>query len=117
MSFSVKVVEDTASQMLKNISENLKAKTHQNIQAIGLEMLRYSQNICPVRTGYLQSTIFFVAKADLDYEFGASAPYALFVEMGTWKMAAQPFIRPTVEAYTSAILEAVVKAVMEACKG
>ena len=117
MSFSVSILEDTATQMLKSVSENLKAKVHNKISAIGVEMVAYAQSICPVRSGYLRSTIFFIVKVTLEFEFGATAEYAIFVEMGTYRMAAQPFIRPAVETYTSAILDAVVEGVMEACKG
>lgn len=117
MSLKMQVIEDTASQLLANLSLNLRYKAHDRILSIGLEMMNYSLTICPVRTGYLRSSIFFLVKATLEFEFGASATYAIFVEMGTWKMAAQPFIRPAIEIYTSAILNAVVEGVMEACRG
>jgi hypothetical protein len=117
MSFSVSILEDTATQMLKSVSENLQAKVHAKFLAIGHEMIIYASIIVPVRTGYLRSTIFFIAVEGLAYSFGASADYAFWVEMGTRFMAAQPFIRPTVEVFMSMFLEAVVQAVMEACRG
>ena len=61
-------------------------------------------SICPVKTGKLQDSIDIL---DRDWEnktmyIGtAGTNYGLFVEMGTSKMAAQPFMRPaldTVEA-------------------
>jgi HK97 gp10 family phage protein len=116
MSFQMKVIEDTATQMLNNLSLNLLTKVHGAFQETGRKMVDYSQNIVPVRTGFLRSTIFFNMTDQLNYEFGASAEYALFVEMGTWKMAAQPFIRPSFEAHQTEILDAIVKAVMEACR-
>lgn len=117
MAFSMKVIEDTATQMLNNLSLTLLVKVHGAFQETGEQMKNYAYERCPVDTGYLRSTIFFTMTEQLNYEFGASAEYALFVEMGTWKMAAQPFIRPAFEAYTATILDAIVKAVMEACRG
>jgi len=117
MSFSVSILEDTATQMLKSLSENLQAKVHAKFLDIGHQMIIYASLIVPVRTGYLRSTIFFIAVEGLVYSFGASADYALWVEIGTYRTRAQPFIQPTVEAFTSMFLEAVVQAVMEACRG
>ena len=117
MSFQVQVIEDTASQMLLNLQQNLFVKVHSAFQETGRKMVGYAYGICPVRTGYLRSTIHFTMTETLNYEFGAAADYAVFVEFGTYKMAAQPFIRPAYEAYSAEILDAIVKAVMEACKG
>ncbi|MCJ7506340.1 hypothetical protein MUP05_07740 [Candidatus Bathyarchaeota archaeon] len=116
MSFSVSILEDTASAMLKSVSENLQAKVHVKFLEIGHQMIIYASMIVPVRTGYLRSTIFFVAVEGLAYSFGASADYSLFVEIGTYRTRAQPFIQPTVEVFASMFLDAVVQAVMEACR-
>lgn len=54
-------------------------------------------SLVPVDTGYLQSTI----NADTDgffCEAEATAEYAQYVEYGTWKMSAQPYFTPAVEA-------------------
>jgi hypothetical protein len=123
MSFSVSILEDTATQMLKSVSENLKAKVHEGILNVGHAwMVPYAQSICPVRTGYLRSTIFFVPGEILEFSFGASADYAMPVELGHLSragrfIAPQPFIRPAIETYYPQILDAVVQAVMEACRG
>ena len=103
--------------MLKNLSENLRAKVHVKIMATGQQMVGYAFGICAYRTGYLRSTIFFSATAELEYTFGASANYSLFVEMGTWKAAAHPFIRPSLETYRTEFLQACLEGFMEACKG
>jgi hypothetical protein len=123
MSFSVKILEDTATQMLKSVSENLQAKVHERILNVGHAwIVPYSQSICPVDTGYLRSTIFFEPVGILEFSFGASADYAMPVELGHMSRGGrfippQSFIRPAIETYYPQILEAVVQAVMEACKG
>jgi HK97 gp10 family phage protein len=57
-----------------------------------------SERLVPVRTGYLQSTI-FANSQDWQVEVGAEASYASAVEFGTQYAKAQPFIAPAVEAY------------------
>lgn len=58
----------------------------------------YAQAIVPVRTGNLLSSIFGQPDPDdLTLTLGATAEYASFVEGGTRKMAARPFIEPAAE--------------------
>jgi len=116
MSFSVRIVKDTATPMLERIAARLKESFSQQLQTVGGLMRNYAYDVCPVRTGYLRSTIFFKPVGLLDFEFGASADYALFVEMGTFRMAAQPFIRSALEAYRDELLQAGWKAVKEAIR-
>jgi len=54
-----------------------------------------AKEIVPVDTGFLQESI-HVEKGDSlgEYRVVADAEYAKFVEYGTHKMAAQPFITP-----------------------
>jgi HK97 gp10 family phage protein len=50
---------------------------------------------CPVKTGYLRSTIFYSVNGDeFGFTVGAKAPYGVYLEYGTRYMRAQPFIRP-----------------------
>jgi len=63
--------------------------------------------LVPVRTGNLKSTITIVKEKELERIVragGSQAPYAPFVEFGTPRMAARPFIRPAVEARRAEIM-------------
>lgn len=54
----------------------------------------------PVATGYLRSSIQAVSlTAGKSAEVQVGAPYAAFVEFGTYKMAARPFLTPAFEAH------------------
>ena len=69
--------------------------------------------LVPVDTGYLQSTI----DADTDgffCECMADAEYAQYVEYGTWKMSAQPYFTPALEAGLRAFQEVAGEALDEA---
>ena len=52
----------------------------------------------PVRTGALRASIYHQRRPSgstrMTWRIGALAPHTIFVEKGTRKMAAQPFLRP-----------------------
>jgi HK97 gp10 family phage protein len=71
---------------------------------------------CPVRTGYLQSTIYH--KVDgLSAELGATADYASYVELGTSRMSAEPFLRPAFEQMKGEVADALLRGLMAAFMG
>lgn len=49
---------------------------------------------CPVRTGKLRKSIFYEVKGTFKFVVGAKTNYATYVEYGTTRMRAQPYIRP-----------------------
>jgi HK97 gp10 family phage protein len=99
LSFSIQITEDTVTPKLLKASAELKQAIQDAIEAAGQEMVATARQIVPVRTGYLQSTIYHKTDpGELTLELGAKADYALYVEMGTRRMAAEPFIRPAVDA-------------------
>jgi HK97 gp10 family phage protein len=57
-----------------------------------------AERLVPVRTGYLQSSIYAKIR-DWQVEVGAEAIYAAAVEFGTHNARAQPYLSPAVEAY------------------
>lgn len=67
----------------------------------------------PVRTGYLQSTIYAKAK-DWNIELGASAAYAYFVEFGTRYMRAHPFLYPAVQQFLPELESNIIKGILQA---
>jgi len=61
-----------------------------------------AQALAPVRTGLLRSSVY--AQVDARgggarrvLTLGADAPYAVYVELGTSRMRAQPFLRPAID--------------------
>ncbi len=75
-----------------------------------LVIAQQAENNCPVDTGYLRSTVFVKEEGD-DVLIGFDAPYASYVEFGTYKMAAQPFLRPALDNAEAAALSAIVDSV------
>lgn len=61
------------------------------------EIVSHARTIVPVDTGFLKSTIGRIRQAPGRWKVYALAHYASYVEFGTRKMAAQPYLRPAVE--------------------
>jgi HK97 gp10 family phage protein len=53
-----------------------------------------ARQLVPVKTGFLRDSIFVRQTGDLQFEVGAAASYAAFIEIGTVYSEAQPFIGP-----------------------
>lgn len=60
-----------------------------------------ARDLCPVRTGYLRSTIGCEVTAD-GVVCTAGASYAEYVEYGSWNTPARPFMEPALEAASAA---------------
>lgn len=83
---------------LKKINDTLAgpgAKTV--VQAFGKAAVDHAKSIVPVDTGRLRDSIRFEMRDALSGIFSANTEYAVYVEMGTWKMSAQPYMRPSAE--------------------
>ena len=65
-----------------------------------------SQELVPVDTGFLKSSGYIQVQGD-DVQVGYDADYASAVEYGTYKMEAQPFLRPAMDENEEEILSAV----------
>jgi HK97 gp10 family phage protein len=68
----------------------------------------------PVRTGYLRSSIYATIK-DWVAEIGAEATYALFVELGTRRMRAEPYLYPAIQEHLPR-LEQIICEALDAAK-
>ena len=75
------------------------------LDAAELTFMEVATSLVPVDTGYLQSTI-HAEVVGLTVSTGANAEYASYVEYGTWKMAAQPYFTPAMEAANEAFMNA-----------
>lgn len=65
-----------------------------------------AQDIVPVDTGDLKGSIITVIESGTQASVIAAAEYAGYVEYGTYKMAAQPFMMPAAEIAGTAFLAA-----------
>lgn len=98
------------SKLTAQLNEIGLAFTVDDLAEGALVIAQQAENNCPVDTGYLRSTVFVQENGD-DVEIGFEAPYASYVEFGTYKMAAQPFLRPAFDEAELQALSAIVDSV------
>ena len=66
------------------------------LEKIGLVAEGYAKKACPVDTGRLRNSITHVVSGDSAY-IGTNVEYAPFVELGTSKQKAKPYLKPAAE--------------------
>lgn len=69
------------------------------LSAIGEAAVDYAQDDCPVDTGRLKGSITYEVSGE-DVYIGTNVEYAPYVELGTYKQRAQPFLRPAAQNHT-----------------
>jgi HK97 gp10 family phage protein len=78
------------------------------------QIVTIAQSYAPVRTGALRDSIHAEQTGPMSYGIAADVEYATFVEYGTVRMLARPFMRPAVIEGNQLILEAAYEAIQEA---
>lgn len=63
------------------------------LERIGMQAEGYAQDLCPVDTGNLRNSITHTTDGTTAY-IGTNVEYAPYVELGTRRAAAQPFLKP-----------------------
>lgn len=101
------IVKDNVQECLDALA---KAKLR-GLNAIGLTAAKYAKKICPKRTGRLQGSI--TSTNDGEYAYiGTNVEYAPYVELGTSKQKAKPYLRPAATEHNDeykALMEASLK--------
>lgn len=91
MAGSVSVVQDNTGQVIDGIDSAIGAA----LEEIGLLAENYAAKKCPVDTGNLRGSITYgVDAGDNAVYIGTNVEYAPYVELGTSRQKAQPFLRP-----------------------
>jgi HK97 gp10 family phage protein len=95
------------------------SKLMDQLDAVGLEftnedlvagaevIMQKARDLCPVDTGFLRDSA-FIDDQSAEVLIGFSAEYASYVEFGTYKMEAQPFLRPAIDEMELEALSAIV---------
>lgn len=96
MAIDVKITDN--SDLVKNaLEEQIEAA----LIAIGMTAETYAKRDCPVDTGRLRNSITHEVRMDENATYiGSNVEYAAFVEMGTKRMKARPYLRPAATNHT-----------------
>lgn len=95
---------------LDQLDEAMKEHVHYGLAFEGEKIANVARALCPVKTGYLRSTIFGKIE-DWILKLGASAHYAGYVEFGTRYMEARRFLSRAVELRMQSLVKAVHRAI------
>lgn len=91
MADGVSVVQDNTGQVADGIDSAIGVA----LEEIGLLAEGYAAEKCPVDTGHLRGSITHEVDSGGDAVYiGTNVEYAPYVELGTSRQKAQPFLRP-----------------------
>ena len=74
------------------------AKAHRVLSKAALLVERSAKQFVPVQTGTLKRSITHEFRGKHTVAVGSNVEYAPYVELGTSKMTAKPYLRPALEA-------------------
>lgn len=95
MSVSVDFSLTDNSEMVKAASREAIARA---LEAVGLQAEGYAALLAPVDTGRLRASITHeVREGEKAVYVGTNVEYAAYVELGTKRTKAQPYLKPAVE--------------------
>lgn len=100
-------------QIVKNnkdvFTDALESSIATALEAIGLQAENYAKMECPVDTGRLRNSITHAQLDNRTEVIGTNVEYAAYVELGTQKTAAQPYLKPAAtqhgDEYRAIVLE------------
>jgi HK97 gp10 family phage protein len=113
MSCYVEGVEEFR-QAMQRFDSSMQKHVHLQLENWADNVKKLAQQLVPVRTGYLQSTIYAKIR-EWVAEIGVESPYAVFVEFGTRYVRARPFLYPAIQEHLPR-LERIVCDALEAAK-
>lgn len=95
VAFKLDGAEQVKAKLL-DISEKTEQKMKEAVGEAGLNIQRNAKLVCPVDTGTLRNSI-MVDFQGLTATVHTNIPYAPYVEFGTFKMRARPYLTPAAE--------------------
>jgi len=112
---SIKGLEEL-ERKLQHLPPSIRERVDEKLGVGAGVVAEQARQFAPVRTGYLRSTIGFERRDLLDWIVYAGAYYAPFLEWGTSKMAAKPFMHPALILCQPMVLALVGKGIAQALK-
>lgn len=101
MVFTIKIDVSELQQGVENIEDVLSTAISEALDNMAEQAIEGAQSTVPVATGALRDSIESGDKTENSIEVGASVEYAPFVEFGTTRMVAQPYLGPEADRMQS----------------
>lgn len=93
MDDGIEVREDNTDAWLREYRAAIK----RGLEMVGMAAEGHAKAKCPVDTGRLRNSITHTALGDDVEAIGTNVEYGRYVELGTSRQEAQPFLRPAAE--------------------
>lgn len=91
---------------LDDLLANVQAEVDKLVQSAGLMCEAEAKTNCPVDTGNLKASIHYENTGPMSCSVGTAVEYAPYVELGTYKMRAQPYLFPAFQKATATLQDA-----------
>ena len=78
--------------------EELELAVKRALTKCGLQAQTFSKSLCPVDIGNLRNSISYEVNDNTVY-IGTNVEYAPYIEFGTYKMLARPYLEPALSNY------------------
>jgi HK97 gp10 family phage protein len=98
---------------MQKFDSGMQREVHSFLASWAADVKAQAVKNAPMVTGYLRSTIYAKVK-EWVVDVGADAAYALFVELGTKYMQAQPYLYPAIQQYLPELESVIVSAIEQA---
>jgi HK97 gp10 family phage protein len=85
----LEIRQDNTEEVLDALADQVGV----GLEKIGLVAEGYAKRLCPVDTGRLRNSITHTTDDSAAY-IGTNVDYAVYVEMGTVRTPAQPYLKP-----------------------
>lgn len=85
---------------VKEVLAKMVSAKARGLETIGLLAEGYAKKACPVDTGRLRDSITHATVGEDEY-IGTNVEYGPYVELGTSKQTAQPYLRPAAQDHAA----------------
>lgn len=96
---NTRIENNNTPQVLSAIEKAL----NKSLEESGLLVETAAKLLCPVDTGRLRNSITHQKAGERSEQIGTNVPYGKYVELGTSKMGAQAFLKPSLQNASSDI--------------
>jgi len=102
-------------EKLNRLDEAMKRKVHEAMQFEAEAMKNVARARCPVRTGRLRDSIYAKVRDGI-LQLGATAPYAIYQELGTRHIRPRAFLKKAVWLRMQSLVNRVNRVIGEAVR-
>ena len=105
MSFRITADFSEVLRGFQNMQNALPQSLEATLVRVAEESIQVAKDTVPVDTGTLQRSIRVLERGPNYVIIGSDVEYALYVELGTYKMQAQPYLGPAMDSAHTRLMQ------------